>query len=103
MIHFIVSQAWFTLKFNVLVEDYWKTTIDANGTCWTMDTREEFVFTLPDETLKRLGVALGLNVTHPHVEVVLARYVGRTQCGKGTVTPPPPSSNLQGVPCPLEP
>lgn len=55
--------------------DY-STTLDANGTRWTKDMRRQFNITLPDATLERLGAVLGLNVSFPHVEVVLSGYVG---------------------------
>ncbi|KAH7718109.1 GTP binding domain containing protein [Aphelenchoides avenae] len=49
----------------------------ADGTRWTKDTRTHFSIPIPDETLEHLGVALGLNVSRTHVEVVLTRDVLR--------------------------
>lgn len=48
---------------------------DWSGTRWTMDARERFRINMPDEELERLGVTLGLNASHQHVEVVLSGYV----------------------------
>ncbi|KAH7693733.1 hypothetical protein AAVH_39227, partial [Aphelenchoides avenae] len=48
---------------------------DASGIRWTKDTRTHFTINLPDETLDRLGLALGLNVSYTHVEVVFTMDV----------------------------
>lgn len=45
--------------------------LDTNDAPWSKDRRDKFNITLSDETLERLGAALGLNISYAHVEVVL--------------------------------
>lgn len=52
--------------------DHETTKNDWNGTRWTIDARERFRIRMRDGALERLGVALGLNASHSHVEVVLS-------------------------------
>ncbi|KAH7706509.1 GTP-binding protein [Aphelenchoides avenae] len=74
-----LSNAWLTrvegssASGSFCVHENNSTRPETDRTRWPREERQQFNVTLPDETLERLGVALGRRVLRSHVEVVLSR------------------------------